>query len=121
MSWLRRQAEIVSSLGVLLGAAAAMLVFFGGSIPPWYTPAQAQQAQQAAAQIQKSTVDTLNKLNDKIDRIQKRQDQGDCANLNATLSQATAALSKNSADPLARALYGATAAQMRSVPDCQPY
>lgn len=116
--WLRRQAEIVGSVGVLLGALSAGIVFFGGNIPPWYTPAQAQDSERKSAEIQGRTVDTLGRINDKLDRLARRVDQGECDKLRSTLDQANAGLSRN--DQLARVLRDNILARMREIQGCGP-
>jgi len=116
--WLKRQAEIVGSLGVLLGFTGAASVFFGGALPPWWTPAQAQEAERKSAMIQQQTVTTLDRINDKLDRLAKRVDQGECDKLRSTLDQANAGLSRN--DLLARALRDSITSRMREIQGCGP-
>lgn len=118
--WLKRQAEIVGSIGVILGGLTAAIVGFGGSVPPWYTPAQAQEAEQKSASIQAQTVDTLNRINDKLDHLARRVDQGECDKLRSSLDQASTALAIHPMDLLARALRDSTMSRMREIQGCGP-
>lgn len=120
LGWLKRQADILTSLSILAGAISAIILMFGGTIPPWYTTAQAREDQQQSVSIQKATVDTLSKLNDKIDNVAKRLDGEDCSRLSEQLSKANAALLKNPADPVALALRESTTAQARMITGCLP-
>ncbi len=119
--WLKKQADIASSLGILGGGLVALIMFFGGSFPPWYTPAQAQEAGRQSAQIQADTVAALDRLNTKMDRVEKRINAADCSSLNITLGQAQAALARSATDALARALRDTTQTQMRTIPGCAPF
>ena len=118
VEWLKKQADVASSLGILLGGMAAVIVFFGGSIPPWYTPAQAQTDQRAAAVIQQQTVQALGQLTSQIGALSKRVYSGDCQAARNTLDQANVALAKNPSDPLARALREQVMARLRDIPGC---
>lgn len=118
LKWLRRQAEIVGSVGVILGGLSAGIIFFGGNIPPWQTQAQAQEVERKSAEIQGRTVDTLGRINDKLDRLARRVDQGECDKLRITLDQANAGVSRN--DQLARVLRDNILARMREIQGCGP-
>lgn len=118
--WIRRQAELVVSLGAIMGGFSAVILFFGGSFPPWYTPAEAQEAQNKSAVIQQQTVTTLDRINDKLDRLAKRVDQGECDKLRGTLERASIALNDHPTDPLARDLRDGTLSRMREIQGCGP-
>lgn len=121
VAWLRRQAEVCTSIGILLGGFAAVIVFFGGSFPPWVTPSQAREAQEKSVQIQNDTATILNKLTDKVDMIGRRVNQQDCSKLNSQMDQAAAVLARNPNDALAKSLRDTTSVQMRAIPGCVPF
>lgn len=120
VKWLKRQADICVSLGALCGVCSAVILGFGGSIPPWYTPAQAQEYQRQSAQIQSDTVTALGKINDNLAKLAKRVDQGDCDKLRMAVDQANTALARNPNDPLAHALRDGTLSRMREIQGCIP-
>lgn len=120
MEFLRRQADIVVAIGVLLGASSAIILACGGSIPPWYSIAQAATDQRTAADIQKDTVAALQRLNSKLDGLQRHVEQGDCNTLSETYEKARLALEKSPTDPIARALADNARGQMRDIQGCMP-
>lgn len=119
--WLKRQAEICTSIGVVGGGAVAVILFFGGSFPPWQTVAQAETAQSKSDKIQADTVSALGKINNKLDTFEQRLDHHDCSDLSKTFGQANAALAKSPNDPIAQALRETAQAQMRAIAGCTPY
>ncbi len=119
-AWLKKQAEILTSLSIIAGAISAMIVLSGGHIPPWYSRAQASEDKQDAAIVQKLTVDTLTKLNARIDAVTRRQDSQDCSSLSDQLATANSALANNPANAVALALRVSTMAQARAIPNCMP-
>jgi alkyl sulfatase BDS1-like metallo-beta-lactamase superfamily hydrolase len=118
---LKRQVEVATALGVLCGGGAAIIVFFGGSIPPWYTPSQARADQVNSAQIQQQTVQALGRINSQISRMQRQLDQGNCGTLQQQLDQAKTALLNQPNNATARTLYNNVQGQMRAIPGCEPF
>lgn len=118
--WIKRQAEIAAAVGVLLGGMAAVVAFFGGSVPPWYTPAKAAEDQRTNAKIQEQTVQAIGQVTRQLNTMQRRLDIKDCNGLAATLGQAQDALRRKPGDPIAQALRDATELQMRQIQNCAP-
>lgn len=121
LAWLKKQSDFVTSLGILMGGAAAVIIFFGGSIPPWETPAEAATAVENAARLNAATVQAISRLNDNMNSVSKRLDAGDCGILQTKLEQAKAALERNPNDTSAKMLRDLIQAQMRSIPNCAPF
>lgn len=118
IAWIKRQADVATSLGILGGGMAAIIVFFGGSIPPWYTPAKAEEAQRQASQIQADTVTALGRINKNLDAVTQRVDRGDCNSQRIQLEQADAGLRAKPSDAMARSLHDSAQSHMHDISGC---
>lgn len=121
LRWLKKQADFVQSLGILCGAAAGVILVFGGSIPPWETKAEAQTASGDTAKINAATVAALQKFNEKLDGVTHRLDLGDCNSFQRQLESTQIALNKNPSDTSAKMLRDLVESQMRNIPGCRPF
>lgn len=105
--FIRRQGEIAVNLIAIATCFGAVILMFGGSLPPWATPSQILNLQNQ----QTKTAKILDDLNSAIDRKA-------CDDYIARLQRANAALERNPNDMSAMDLQIASEDAIRRILNC---
>ena len=114
--WLKRQSEIIAAVCILGGFLAGLITAFGGHIPPWFTPAEAE----TLAQQQAAIATILQQQSGVLERLSRKFDRQDCDDANESLARALTALKMHPNDQLAIGLTKAAKKQIEQIDGCVP-
>lgn len=115
-AWLKRQSEIIVGLGIVGGFLAGIITAFGGHIPPWMTPAQAETLSQQQATI----TNILQQQSQVLSQLSRKLDHQDCESAKQDLVTAQEGLKKKQNDPIAFGLLKAAKKEMDAIANCVP-